>query len=338
METEQKRLLRALHDSILPRPLKQSPADSFRHCMEAFTSTELPRAVDSVAASKGLETIIRRSGGSDVSANEARIRRFNSLREELQNCQTLKRLPDHFVFLHQLAASNLNQSGDGLLQNFSENRRLESSSPESGFATTPADGPPGGTFLGGRKFVPFPESDVLLMPLPPNFKQNPTLPRITEHELIRDLFCVIQGFDGELVKLTSDGCRFAAGKEVEGVMGKLALQIGYCGWLCQRLKKFCMLKERDPASGICSQKLCNVVHEELQMYRKSVVGIDTQVRSEQSNFDGKKLNFLPYVKAPWPTKVMGMICVVTSIKKDARKLRSTVCEKSALILSCNKFF
>ncbi|XP_055327370.1 LOW QUALITY PROTEIN: spindle pole body component 97-like [Paramacrobiotus metropolitanus] len=204
----------------------------------------------------------------------------SNLCEDLQKSPSLHRIPEIVEFLHFLSQTSNSPIGDGLWLN-SIDRNYQSLSPESGFASTPADGPAAGIFPGATigKTVPFPETRVLL-PCPPTSLHVCNLPIVNENELIRDLLSVVHGFEGSIVKFVHDGCRFVQSREIEPHMQEMALRIAYTGWICHKLKKFCIQKRTDKVGGLCSQRMCAVVEDELQSHRKLVSLLDAKVHRD----------------------------------------------------------
>lgn len=282
MDDEIKSRLRLLHSSLCQQSGDQSVAESsFRDCMKTFRSIN-DNAVcpDEFSNLNRIKRLLSHSNTLEIFSQDVQVKRLESLFQELQNAGTLTKVPELLEFLRVLAGSNAAFVSDTLWHNASDFRTNQVSSPESGFATTPADMPLGGSFpgasVGGGKLVPFPDSKMLLKPPPPS-RLLCSQPCVTESELIRDLMAVVQGYNGELVKQFPDGCRMAHGKDIDSAMRDVALQIGYSGWLCSKLKSYCLLKQNDAKSGLCSQKLCNVVQEELQRYRKNVSSLYAKV-------------------------------------------------------------
>ncbi|CAH1785133.1 unnamed protein product [Owenia fusiformis] len=113
--------------------------------------------------------------------------------------------------------------------------------------------------------------------------QENTSFEVSESVLLREIVYIFQGIEGQLIKLqvTKDGYRIdpKAGipKAVRKTVGKLA----ECGWLYNKVRKYCDTRSTDKAFGLVGQSFCAALHQELTEYYRLMAIIEAQLQQEE---------------------------------------------------------
>ena len=286
-----------------------SNVDAFTECFKVFRRQKSDvKCSDEISNISRIKRMIPQTTIAEAMESENNIKRMDELLRNIQAAHTLSKTPELLEFFRAMAGPSYSEMGDGLWQ--SVDRAGQTPTPESGFATTPSDGylpqfnGAGNRFaeyhnngysasLSHRSALPEPLTTSVRKPPSslPLSSQNrckttniPAFPilghsSLTESQIIRDLLCVAEGFNGsKVVELTSDGCRLARDVQVNEEWRQVILSIAMTGWLHLQLKKYTESHKFEiyPYS-LCAAALGSVALEELRSCRRVITALDAKV-------------------------------------------------------------
>ncbi|XP_012945175.1 gamma-tubulin complex component 3 homolog [Aplysia californica] len=105
---------------------------------------------------------------------------------------------------------------------------------------------------------------------------------ISEQNLIKDLIFVLQGIDGQWIKVDPFKDMYKVDSEIgvpKGQRGEL-LKLSECGWLYNKIKSYVDHHSTDKAFGLVGQSFCAALHQELTEYLRLVAVLEAQLQQD----------------------------------------------------------
>ncbi|GAV05043.1 hypothetical protein RvY_15231 [Ramazzottius varieornatus] len=331
---------------------KQAFAECFKvfrrqptlHSQAASLSSEL-------STISRLKKLIPEATIAEAMAKPAQSKRMDELVRDIQSAHTLSKSAELFEFIRSMVGT-FYEMGDGVLGNV--DRASETPTPESGFATTPSDGYlPHFDGAGNRSVENYnngnaaslnqPLSAPLRIPvrkppssLPLSSQKHhkasaiPVFPvpghlSLTESQIIRDLLCVAEGFNGsKVVDLgSSDGPRLARDVQVPEEWRQVILCIAMTGWLHLQLKRYVESHKSEVyPHSLCAVALGSVAQEEMRSCRQVITLLDTKFRrdsNETSQDFGGRLTLMKVYRALQNTQ--HRFAVLLEVVENAQHLK-----------------